>query len=99
RMGICPLSLHDALPICLTQRESDSFTRNKSQVQSLQRPPNLAKRNARLLTKRRASSFQLAAGWAGGWSGTTCEMSLRSDLSVPRSEEHTSELQSRENLV
>src|SRR5690606_41926173 len=81
----CALSLHDALPIFSTRREMDG------------------------LATALAESFQtITADWPGfregpkpavKWTPSHLVAFLDALLAQARSEEHTSELQSRENLV
>src|SRR5690606_41950943 len=80
---ISTLSLHDALPICCA---SPSATASSS--------PRAATR------RRRSSSTSATPTSAGSTASSTVGRSRCSATSARwRSEEHTSELQSRENLV
>src|SRR5690606_39350687 len=90
--GISTLSLHDALPISRIRTGSSPPPRPLPE-----RRPN---RTAR--ARHRHSSGVSVAGWTGARSAGPV-MATSADSSslshVARSEEHTSELQSRENLV
>src|SRR5690606_41588670 len=88
------LSLHDALPICGSQREGEADA-------------TLAEL-AMLLTDAERSALAGSAVFHGGFTRDAAEAVVGMDLallsalldrSLLRSEEHTSELQSRENLV
>src|SRR5690606_41224154 len=83
------LSLHDALPIF-----ADRHQRAESAVPTLgaQVPVGTARRSHR---RTQAMAADVAAGRG---SGSRSVVASRSQLAL-RSEEHTSELQSRENLV
>src|SRR5207302_10095128 len=86
------LSLHDALPICSTETSGRS-----------------CRRTASLATGRTRISGRPICGWTSGrgWRSAACSYpAIRSEVvwlreltPLTRSEEHTSELQSRENLV
>src|SRR5690606_41493504 len=89
------LSLHDALPISLTPREHESSS---------------CSRGCRLMADsdspwphgiHRAAAFRAARRpqMTPATSPTPCAVLATGTPSAPRSEEHTSELQSREKLV
>src|SRR5690606_42059331 len=83
------LSLHDALPIFLTARERDGVTWIEGAVRDGLSP---------LLYGFNQISRALTGLWT---TATTVRDALEENerLRAERSEEHTSELQSRENLV
>src|SRR5690606_40029979 len=80
---IYTLSLHDALPICASRRRPRS---------SRSRPSSSATRSTTRDRTTRASAFSFCIRSAACFLATSPRCSWRS-------EEHTSELQSRENLV
>src|SRR5690606_40966389 len=90
-IAISPLSLHDALPICLAPRLR-AFAPQAARHALASEP---AAWRAPLAPQARARSAPLATeDGAGGRA-----RDQRAPLRGARSEEHTSELQSRENLV
>src|SRR5690606_40306439 len=87
-----PLSLHDALPIC--NRLDQALTR-LDQLLAMQ-PDNYP------LLEAKANMLLRKQDYPGAEQVTDRLARLRSDdpdVTAQRSEEHTSELQSRENLV
>src|SRR5690606_41754191 len=91
------LSLHDALPICLGRRDA-VFQLVDKQAQS--RPVSLRGRAA----ARFKASVLTGAAWStthptSGLPSRRHRLAASSSPAESRSEEHTSELQSRENLV
>src|SRR5690606_39370384 len=92
------LSLHDALPISPLEQERFHFTRQWAQEQAL-RMGDLRSQDFRTgrslnLPPHCLLIHRVTAGAIGILCQLDAELPLRS-----RSEEHTSELQSRENLV
>src|SRR3712207_8519202 len=81
---IYPLSLHDALPICATTAASAARTRRAA-----------TRTRARCATTWRRSPCRSARRRAS----TSASRGRCSSASASRSEEHTSELQSRQYLV
>src|SRR5690606_40378664 len=89
--GPLPLSLHDALPICLNARVEAS---------DLKRSGELSENHALdpVGLSSNLSSNGEVDGTLQGEGPRTCRV-LGIAYGVGRSEEHTSELQSRENIV
>src|SRR5690606_41011617 len=96
----CPttLPLHDALPICAGGSQPGAL--------GLPRPPRLgcgpwpvAEPSPRPVVLRPAPRLPGVFVIGGMVHGPTCRTGQDPLTLVPRSEEHTSELQSRENLV
>src|SRR5690606_40297644 len=86
------LSLHDALPISCAQRSLPPCARpwlGRNPLSWVRRPLPPAAAPPRRASSRRDRRTVRAAPRRPAWSGWTAD----------RSEEHTSELQSRENLV
>src|SRR5690606_39589132 len=96
--ALCPLSLHDALPISRKKREDGDGLTPHSRLFGLGSRFGLSEiwkgvtEAARGLERSPVPLAKLVdpAAATRGRAGCRC---------VPRSEEHTSELQSRENLV
>src|SRR5690606_41365697 len=81
---ISTLSLHDALPICCATREARKGRCRRNSPGGPRRSQAPA---------RHGRAPERSSGASAAWADTA------SDIQVRRSEEHTSELQSRENLV
>src|SRR5690606_41838616 len=92
---IYTLSLHDALPIW-TRHELSSTPPRKTTAQRSSPPTNSSSRLARTAvgSPRKANPCPSLGRWDGSKKGVH-----GAGEPCPRSEEHTSELQSRENLV
>src|SRR5690606_40312190 len=95
----CPLSLHDALPISSTRRATfrSSCGKSKSAAatfrwKSLRLHPSYE--NGDMIDKIPTFVYVISAALSLATLGYVISAAL-----VARSEEHTSELQSRENLV
>src|SRR5690606_41428004 len=93
---LSPLSLHDALPICLRRQLQPSFRQPGADGRAR---PGLALAHRRdaaggetMRRPHRLQHRQIAAA-------AVAEAEIRADPDLARSEEHTSELQSRETLV
>src|SRR5690606_40695841 len=83
-----PLSLHDALPICQSVFVTPQIATSANAANAARRTTTLSRNLLKpmlghLAIQRRAAEPELLGGLT----------------QIPRSEEHTSELQSRENLV
>src|SRR5690606_39298977 len=88
--GVCPLSLHDALPI---SKGSSSTTRQSCSAASCS---NLCALGRLIEPPVGLCASDWVKNTRGRWvRSSACSTSM----SGPRSEEHTSELQSREKLV
>src|SRR5690606_41942640 len=86
-------SLHDALPICgVDDANALAMTRERAEALGVERIGDLAG-----ATDLKVVVSHEFLERADGWPGLSRAYGL--DLPVTRSEEHTSELQSRENLV
>src|SRR5690606_41212245 len=91
--SICPLSLHDALPILAAATASSSARVRRSVAQvSINTTWSSPTTNPALLRN------QVPSGWTKANTRSATSTVDGAD-GVWRSEEHTSELQSRENLV
>src|SRR5207302_2434034 len=89
-----PLSLHDALPISSGGTKATAFSA-AARSRSAQ-----AQRSDRKATPRAASGLLSATDSSSFRHAATSPFSQKAfQPRAPRSEEHTSELQSRENLV
>src|SRR5690606_41990109 len=84
-----PLSLHDALPISRRRRGSSLRPRHHAGAAAGAASPDLRDRHGAARDPRRVRRF----------AGRHLPAGRRGDRAALRSEEHTSELQSRENLV
>src|SRR5207302_3551967 len=96
--ALSPLSLHDALPICALALNATLYDRRTSRIVSaIGLPPSVGYgllTNDAGVVSNKGFELTLAGGVLRG-AGVTWDVSL----AAWRSEEHTSELQSRENLV
>src|SRR5690606_40814222 len=86
--ALCTLSLHDALPISYRTHPGDRRQGPRPDRGSAREGRDLSGGGVRATRRRRSAEFATARGM--GWRGSAVR---------GRSEEHTSELQSRENLV
>src|SRR5690606_41768573 len=93
---IYTLSLHDALPICTLSANSITG-KLKQGAQELEL--NVEKGEYVAVTPTLSLTEDDYAQLAGRWTGQLGPLTLVLRVEKDRSEEHTSELQSRENLV
>src|SRR5207302_11082449 len=85
------LSLHDALPIFVLIGEASHGTHEFYQTR--------ARITQRLIEERDFGAVVVEADWPDAWRVNRWVRGFEDDHSAERSEEHTSELQSREKLV